>query len=109
MDLQENNDDEFKQMAIKSKCKFVIKKAYLPNSTEHIVRISVRTINEHYLYCFENAIYLLSINLNNYARSALAAPGNKFFNITKETEFIYHHKDERHDNNDDEIIYDYEE
>jgi hypothetical protein len=45
--------------------------AFLPNSTERVVRLSIPEMNDYYLDCFEEAVFLLSFQFKQICKSSV--------------------------------------
>lgn len=100
-----NEEKILHDIARTSNTKITIKSESMPHSTEHIVRISVRMMDNFHLNCFQSAVHLLSQQFELHPTIAYCMPGTKFYTIaerdsSEDIEMIT--KSHKHD-----IVYDF--
>lgn len=78
-----NEDNILCDIARTSNTKIAIKSESMPRSTEHIVRVSVRMLDNFHLNCFQSAVHLLSRQFELHPTIAYCMPGTKFYTIAE--------------------------
>ncbi|KAG2233608.1 hypothetical protein BDF21DRAFT_3162 [Thamnidium elegans] len=71
--------DQFKRIARESDTSILVKRECLMRSTERMVRINTRNLEEQSLLAFKTAVHLLATVVQENITMAMCSPGNVFY------------------------------
>lgn len=70
---------DIERIAKSSKTKILVKHACLMRSTERVIQVRTNDLEAKSIKCFEAAVYLLAVIVQDNITVALSAPGNIFY------------------------------
>lgn len=70
---------DIERIAKSSKTKILVKHACLVRSTERVIQVRTNDLEAKSIKCFEAAVYLLAVIVQDNITVALSAPGNIFY------------------------------